>query len=230
MITVVPAAQRHFRDAGWLQTYWLFSFDDYYDPANVQWGALRVFNDDVVAPGRGFPLHPHRDAEVVTMPLSGALTHRDDMGNEGTIRPGEVQRMTAGRGVRHSEMNEGTEPVHLYQVWFLPSEQGLPPSYEQRAFDPAAWRGQLLAVASGQGHPGAVLVHADVAMYRADLAAGQALDYPTAPGRHLFIYLTDGRLAVNGEPLQAGDQARITHEHTLRLETGEGCGLVLIEA
>lgn len=229
MIKIIKAADRHFADWGWLQTYWLFSFDDYYDPQNVRFGALRVFNDDVIAPGQGFPLHPHREMEIVTVILEGEITHEDDAGHRGVVRAGDVQRMSAGTGVRHSEHNRGADPLHLYQIWILPHTEGLAPSYEQKSFAGAARENKLLAVASGRGEDGAVTMHADATVYTGELAAGRELAYPTAPERHLFVYVTAGALAVNDAALDVHDQGRIAGEEELRFAAREDASFVLID-
>jgi redox-sensitive bicupin YhaK (pirin superfamily) len=229
MIRLIPAAERHFSDIGWLRTYWLFSFSDYHDPENVRFGMLRVFNDDVVQPGQGFPMHPHREMEIVTIPLSGYITHADSLGNRTSIGPGDVQRMSGGTGITHSEFNMGADPVHLYQIWIFPDRQELAPSYDQRHFDADSWQGRLLPVASGQGLPEAVTLHADASIYRSRLTAGQRLLYPDHGHRGIFVYLTDGRLQINDTPLAPGDQARITDENTLVLEALEECEFVLID-
>jgi len=229
MIQTIKADERHFSDFGWLQTYWLFSFDNYYDPANVQFGSLRVFNDDVVAAQSGFPTHPHREMEIVTIVLRGAVTHKDSMGNDTVIGAGEVQRMSAGTGVAHSEHNLGDEPLHLYQIWILPGERRLTPSYDQKRFDAAARRNRLLPVASGQDANGAVSMHTDATIYMADFDAGHATDYDLADGRGAFIYVTEGGLRVNDARLAAKEQARIKGERRLQLAADDQASFILID-
>ncbi|HEY3376596.1 MAG TPA: pirin family protein [Armatimonadota bacterium] len=229
MFHIIRAAQRHTTDQGWLKTSWLFSFDDYIDPDNVRFGALRVFNDDIVQPGAGFPTHPHREMEIVTIPLSGAITHRDSLGNQATISAGEVQRMSAGVGVTHSEMNEGDVPVHFYQIWLFPHTAGLPPSYDQRRFAPAAWKNSLCPLASGDALPGVVTLHSNATLYRADLERGHTLEYPVAEGRYVFLYLTSGDLLLNGERLTPHDQARICDMDRLYLLAHEVASFILID-
>jgi len=229
MIKVVPSVQRHFSDFGWLQTYWLFSFDSYYDPSNRQFGSLRVFNDDVVAPGSGFPTHSHREMEIVTVVLSGELTHNDSTGGNGVVRAGDVQRMSAGTGVSHSEYNFGEEPLHLYQIWIRPDKQNLTPGYDQRTFQLAASTNRLLPVASNRKLPNIVTVQADATIYLAGLERGAAIDFQTNPSRGVFVYLTSGRLEVNGKPLDTKDQARITVENRLSFEASENAEFVLID-
>src|SRR5512139_2308538 len=169
MIQIIPADKRHFSDFGWLKTYWLFSFSNYYDPSNIQFGALRVFNDDVVAPGAGFPTHPHEEMEIVTIPLQGEMTHEDSMGNKGVIKANDVQRMSAGTGLTHSEFNLADKPVHFYQIWIFPDSKGLNPTYDQRSFSPVTFRNRLVPVASGQGIPETVTFHTDATIYRSEL-------------------------------------------------------------
>lgn len=228
MIKIVKADERHFTDAAWLKSYWLFSFSDYYDPDNVSWGALRVFNDDTVEPGEGFPPHPHQEMEIITLVLQGEITHEDNMGNKMTVKAGDVQRMSAGRGVVHSEMNLGQGPLHLYQIWIMPDKQGLDPAYEQKSFDPAGWKNRLAAVASGQGHPGAVGMLCDAAIYRAYLEGEVA--HEVGPDRHQLLYVTAGQAYLNDNSLTAGDQARVTGEALLRILPRPTCELVLIDA
>lgn len=226
---IIRADERYTRDYGWLKTAWLFSFDEYFDPENMQFGVLRVFNDDVVQPGRGFSMHPHREAEVITIPLSGTITHEDSMGNQGTVQAGEVQRMSAGTGVKHAEMNRGTEPVHLYQIWLRPQHPGQPPSYAQRRYDPASWHNRLTPVASGQGMADVVHLDADATIYRADLDQGVTIDYPMADRRCYFIYVTAGDLQVNEALLHTHDQARITAPPYLHLAATTAVSCVLID-
>lgn len=229
MIKIIKAKDRHFSDYGWLKTYWLFSFSDYYDPANIQFGALRVFNDDVVEPEGGFPTHPHREMEIITVVLDGEMTHEDSMGNKTVIRPGDVQRMSAGTGLTHSEFNLAKKPVHFYQIWILPDETGLKPTYDQKTFSPADWRNRLLPVASGQGVKGAVTLHTDATIYRCALDKGKEVSLGKTAGRRLFIYLTDGRILVNGESLAAKDQARIDMDDPLVIQAADDSQLILID-
>ena len=229
MIKIIKAEDRHFNDFGWLQTYWLFSFSDYYDPDNVQFGPLRVFNDDVVQAGKGFPMHRHKEMEIITIILEGELTHEDDMGHASTNQPGDVQRMSAGTGVTHSEFNRSDKPLHLYQIWIEPWEQGLTPSYEQKHFEPEAWEGELLAIASGQDKAGAVPFHADATLYRGSFDAGRSVTYPVDEDRKLFLYLTTGEIMVNGELLEEKDQARMEIDGPLEMEIQQDAELILID-
>ena len=229
MIEVIRAKDRHFNDFGWLQTFWLFSFASYFDPHNIQFGALRVVNDDVVQPGTGFPTHPHKEMEIITLVLTGEMTHEDSMGNRAVIRSGDVQRMSAGTGLTHSEFNLAQEPVHFCQIWLFPDQAGLTPSYDQRNFTPDAWKNRLCPVASGQGLPEVVTFHTDATLYRADFDAGHSTTYNQTPGRRLFVYLLQGKLAVHGEVLQAGDQGRIDTDNWLTLTALEPAAFILID-
>jgi hypothetical protein len=229
MIQIIPAAKRHFSDFGWLKTYWLFSFSSYYDPSNIQFGALRVFNDDVVEPKTGFPTHPHEEMEIVTIVLSGAVTHKDSMGNQTVIKAGDVQRMSAGTGLTHSEFNLAREPVHFYQIWIYPDLPGLKPSYDQKSFSPDSWKNRLLAVASGQGLHGAVTFHTYATLYRSELDAGQKIDFKTNESRRIFIYLASGSLGVNDKTLEANDQARVDLETDLELRAEGDSSFILID-
>jgi hypothetical protein len=228
-IEIVPAARRHFSDFGWLQTYWLFSFASYFDPRNIQFGALRVFNDDVVAPGTGFPTHPHEEMEIVTIVLDGEMTHEDSMGNKTVIQAGDVQRMSAGTGLTHSEFNLAKTPVHFYQIWIFPDRAGLQPSYDQKRFAAAEWENRLFPVASGQDIPGTVTFHSDATIYRCTLDGGREAALERTAGRRLFLYLTGGRLAANGKSLSAKDQARIDIDGPLLLRAAERSELILID-
>jgi quercetin 2,3-dioxygenase len=229
MITAIGSVARHFSDFGWLKTYWLFSFANYYDPANTQFGALRVFNDDVVEPDAGFPTHPHREMEIVTIPLSGQVTHADSMGNRAVIEAGDVQRMSAGTGLTHSEFNLGEEPCHFFQIWLTPDEANLAPSYDQRRFSSAAFSNRFCPVASGQGLADAVTIHTDATIYRSRLEGGQTLAYTPREARRIFLYLSGGDVLVNGVTLGAGDQARIDRETKLVFTAQHDADLVLID-
>jgi hypothetical protein len=229
MIQVIRKEQRHFNDFGWLKTYWLFSFADYFDPANIQFGALRVFNDDVVEPGTGFPTHPHKEMEIVTIVLDGEMTHEDSMGTKTVIRPGDVQRMSAGTGVTHSEFNLGTHPVHFYQIWILPDLPDLAPSYDQRTYRPSDYVNRLFPLASGQGIADTVTLHTDATIYRSDLEPGHSLAMPHVAGRRVFIYLAKGEIAINGTTLRENEQARIDEDASLHIEGRHHADFVLID-
>ncbi|MBI3872130.1 MAG: pirin family protein [candidate division Zixibacteria bacterium] len=228
MIKIIPAAQRHFQDFGWLATHWLFSFDTYYDPDNLQFGSLRVFNDDVVQAG-GFPPHPHAEMEIITIVLSGEVTHSDSMGNKTIIRSGDVQRMTAGTGIRHSEFNFGDEPLHLYQIWITPDRPRQTPSYDQKTIPLASLKNRLWAVASSQDYPDAVHLNTDATIYLGDFDAGHAHEFRNQKVRRLFVYLTSGQLEINGTLLGAGDQARMEGESLLKTKAQEACRFIVID-
>jgi quercetin 2,3-dioxygenase len=225
---IIKAEDRFHLESDWLSAYWLFSFDRYYDPNNMTFGPLRVFNHDTVAGGGGFPTHPHREMEIVTYVLEGALRHKDSTGGAGLIRAGEVQRMTAGTGVAHSEFNFSEEaPVKLLQMWVLPERAGLTPSYEQKRFTSEQRAGMLLPIASGQGAPGAVKIHQDATFYVSRLRAGDRVAHLLKPGRRVFFYVIDGEVTLNGERLGAGDQARVTEVTELDI-AGEREGEVIL--
>jgi redox-sensitive bicupin YhaK (pirin superfamily) len=228
MITVRPAAERGHADHGWLDTYHTFSFADYYDPRHMGFRALRVINDDKVAAGRGFGMHPHRDMEIITYVLEGAVKHNDTMGTGSIIKPGEVQRMSAGRGVAHSEFNAShSDLLHLLQIWIQPSERGLTPSYEQKAFSAEEKRGKLRVVASPDGRDGSVTIHADALVYAGLFESGESAELALASERHAWVHVARGTVNVNGKALSAGDGAAITDESSVRFE-GVDAGEVLL--
>ena len=229
MIDVIKAEDRHFTDFGWLKTYWLFSFSNYYDPHNIQFGALRVFNDDVVEPGTGFPTHPHEEMEIITIVLEGEMTHEDSMGNKAVIKEGDVQRMSAGTGLTHSEFNLADKPVHFYQIWIFPDESGLNPTYDQRSYDPSQWKNKLLPVASGQDFHNVVTFHTDATIYRCDLEAGRNVTFDRTQDRRIFLYLTRGVLSLNGREIVADDQARVDADQSLIVEAKEPAEFILID-
>lgn len=218
MITLRPAKERGHFDHGWLDTYHTFSFDKYYDPNHMGFFALRVINEDWVAAGRGFGMHPHKDMEILTYVLEGELAHQDSMGNGSSIRPHEVQRMTAGTGVTHSEFNHSQkDPVHLLQIWIVPEKRNLPPGYEQKAFPPEEKHNALRLVASHDTAEGSVLIHQDVAVYACMLDAGFTVYHPLSPKRHAWLQVARGAIEVNGENLKAGDGAGIMMEKELQI-------------
>ncbi len=224
MIRVRPASERGHAKHGWLDTYHTFSFDTYHDPAHMGFRSLRVINEDLVAGGKGFPPHAHRDMEIVTYILEGALEHRDSMGNGGVIRPGEVQRMSAGTGVTHSEYNpSATESVHLLQIWIRPEARNLTPSYEQKKFDVAGRRGRLQLVASRESRDGSVKIHQDASLYAAALAPGEKVRHKLAAGRHAWLQVARGAVMLNGQSLKAGDGAAVSDEPALDI-AGDGSG------
>lgn len=229
MIKTIPAGERHFSDFGWLKTYWLFSFSSYYDPDNISFGALRVFNDDVVQPGSGFPTHPHEEMEIVTVVMNGEMTHKDSMGNKAVIRAGDVQRMSAGTGLTHSEFNLTDEPVHFYQIWIFPDRKGLRPTYDQRHFPEEAWKNLLLPVASGQRIPNTVTFHTDATIYRSDLSRGRKVEHKASALRRIFVYLTAGEVDINGQILREEEQARIDEVDEITVTANRDSSLVLID-
>ena len=209
-VTVRPSKERGHADLGWLLSHHSFSFADYYDPRHMGFRALRVINEDVIKPGTGFDTHGHRDMEIVTYVIEGALEHRDSTGEHGVIRPGEVQHMSAGHGIRHSEFNaSATEAVKLLQIWILPGQQGLAPGYQQKLFAPDAKLNRLCPIATGDGRDGSLVIHQDVAVYAACLDAGQSLSLVIAEGRGAWVQLISGALSVNGAKVFAGDGVAI---------------------
>lgn len=230
MIKVIPAKDRHFNDFGWLKAHWLFSFDQYHDPNNMNFGSLRVFNDDIVDAGQGFPPHPHAEMEIVTIVLSGAVTHSDSMGNKTVIRAGDVQRMSAGKGVKHSEFNFEDEPLHLYQIWIMPDKRGLTPSYEQKTTQRADLKNQIRAVASSKPNGSdTIMLNTDAAIYMSEMDAGLEHTFDNPSKRRLFLYVTDGSLSVNGIEIQKNDQARVEGEASLALKALTDSRFVIVE-
>jgi hypothetical protein len=220
MITLRRSSERGHFDFGWLDTFHTFSFAEYRDPRYMGFRALRVINEDRVRGGKGFPTHSHQDMEIITYVLDGALQHRDSLGNGSVIRPDDVQRMSAGTGVAHSEFNASpTEPVHLLQIWVLPERQGLPPSYEQRAFPPPEKRGGLRLVAAPDGRDGALTIHQDVELYVTVLADGEGVQHPLARGRAAWVQIARGAGTLGGVAMAAGDGAAVTDEPMLELRT-----------
>jgi len=219
MINIRRSNERGHANHGWLDTHFSFSFADYYDPNFMGFRDLRVINEDFVEPGQGFPKHGHRDMEIITYMISGELSHRDSMGNGETIRPNEVQRMTAGTGVLHSEYSSPTDRTHLLQIWILPEKRNLQPGYEQKEFGTEEKQGQLRLIAGRGGEDGAVHINQDVKVYASELKAGESLAHEIANGRHAWIQLISGSLELNGEKLEAGDGAAISEERALALKS-----------
>jgi len=230
MLQVRRSAERGFFDHGWLKTFHTFSFGDYHDAAWVEFGPLRVINDDRVAPGEGFGRHGHRDMEILTYILAGALEHRDSLGNGSVIRAGDVQRMSAGTGVLHSEFNpSGDTEVHLLQVWIRPARERLPPSYEQRHFDEAARRGQLCLIAAPDGAHGALTLHQDARVYAGLFDAGERAVHALGAGRRAWLHVARGALSVGDVRLGAGDGAGATGPLALELGAGAGAEVLLFD-
>jgi len=230
MITIRRSNERGHFDHGWLNTYHTFSFDQYYDPRYMGFRNLRVINEDFVAAGRGFPKHGHRDMEIITYILEGALKHEDSMGNGSVIRPGDVQRMTAGTGVRHSEQNASdSERVHLLQIWILPHTVGLEPGYEQRAFSEDERRGQLRLIASEDGREGTVQVHQDVSLFASILPAGGEVEHAMDQRRYAWLQVARGAVDINGERADQGDGAVAIGESSLRIRAAEDAEVLLFD-
>ena len=230
MIVHRKAADRGGFDHGWLKTHHTFSFSDYYDPSHMSFRALRVMNEDWVAPGQGFGMHPHRDMEIVTYVLEGALQHRDSLGNGEVLRPGEFQRMSAGTGIRHSEFNpSAAEPVHLYQIWLLPRQAGLAPSYEQKAFSDDEQQNRLRVVASPDARDGSLTINQDASVYLAKLDARKAIDHPLAEGRHAWLQVLRGSVRLNGLQLDTSDGAAVSDERLLQIEATEHAEIMLFD-
>jgi quercetin 2,3-dioxygenase len=230
MLTIRQSKERGHFDHGWLNTYHTFSFDQYYDPRYMGFRSLRVINEDFVAPGRGFPTHGHRDMEIITYILEGALKHEDSMGTGSVIRPGDVQRMTAGTGVRHSEQNASDkERVHLLQIWILPNADGLAPGYEQKAFSEEQRRGQLRLIASADGRDDSVQLNQDVSLFASILDADQQVERAMDPARYAWIQVARGSISVNGETAEQGDGVIVVAESALTIGAQEPAEVLLFD-
>jgi quercetin 2,3-dioxygenase len=230
MITVRRSSERGTTRLDWLDSRHSFSFGDYYDPRNMGFRVLRVINDDRVAPAAGFGMHGHRDMEILTYVLAGSLEHRDTLGTGAVMRRGDVQRMTAGTGIRHSEFNpSNTEPVHLLQIWLLPERTGLAPEYDQRHFSDDDKSGRLRLVASHDGRDGSLTIHQDTDLFAALLAPGARVSHRLNPGRHAWIQVAGGALAVNGHTLKAGDGAAVADEHLVELTATQNAEVLLFD-
>ncbi|MFL6275460.1 MAG: pirin family protein [Blastocatellia bacterium] len=230
MIKVRPSAERGKTQTGWLDSNHTFSFNRYYDPRYMGFRGLRVINEDFVAPGQGFGTHSHNNMEILSYVVEGALEHRDSSGGSGVIRPGELQRMSAGTGVSHSEFNGSeTERVHFLQIWIAPEREGLKPGYEQRAFSEDERRGRLRLIASRGGDDGSVTIHQNVKVYNALLATGDDVSYPLDGDRHAWIQVVKGAVSVNSTPLQAGDGAAISEENSLNIRATEDAEILLFD-
>jgi quercetin 2,3-dioxygenase len=222
--------ERGHANHGWLESFHTFSFADYHDPRHMGFRTLRVINEDRVSPGQGFGTHAHRDMEIISYVLEGQLEHEDSLGTGAIVRPGEVQRMSAGTGVRHSEFNPSpTEPLHFLQIWILPATRGTAPSYEQKAFAERERRGRLRPVATPDGREGSVTVHQDVRLYAGLFDGGEQARHELAPGRHAWLHVARGRLELGGTPLQAGDAAAISQPGPLEIAGGEGAEVLLFD-
>ena len=237
MITLRKSSDRGQADHGWLKSFHSFSFADYHDPKHMGFGNLRVINEDRIAPGTGFGTHGHRDMEIVSYVLSGELAHKDSMGNgqagaavSGVIQPGDVQRMSAGRGVMHSEFNHApNDTTHFLQIWIEPNVRGIEPGYEQKHFDAGSKQGVLRLVASPDGRDGSVTIHADAAIYSGLFDGAQALTRALDPARKAYVHLVRGSASVNGQALQAGDALRLENEAELRIDQGVDAELLMFD-
>jgi len=230
MIELRKSGERGHANHGWLDSYHSFSFADYHDSRHMGFASLRVINEDVVQPGQGFGTHGHRDMEIITYILAGALEHKDSMGNGSIIRPGDVQRMSAGTGVRHSEFNASLdELVHLLQIWIEPAVTGIAPGYEEKHFDAASKRGRLRLIASGDGRDGSATVHQDAAVYAALLDGAERATHALAPGRKAYVQVARGAVSVNGRALNAGDAVKLSGEPAIALANGTAAEVLLFD-
>ena len=230
MFEIRRANDRGHADHGWLDSWHSFSFADYYDPQHVQFGPLRVINEDRVVPGAGFGTHGHRDMEILSYVLDGELAHRDSTGTSSTIRPGDVQRMSAGRGVQHSEFNGShSQPVHFLQIWLLPDVTGIAPEYEERRFDETEKRGRLRLIASPQGDDGSVRIHQDARVYAGLFDGAEHATLEVAPGRRIYLHVARGQVTANGESLAAGDALKLSGEPVLRLTDGHAAEVLAFD-
>jgi len=230
MLTMRSAAERGRTHIDWLDSWHTFSFGDYRDPQWHHFRTLRVINDDLVAPGGGFGTHPHRDMEIVTWILSGALEHRDSLGNGSQIRPGDAQRMTAGTGIEHSEFNPSkTDPVHLLQIWIVPDTKGLPPGYEQKQFAPIDRQDQLRLIASRDGRGGSVTIHQDADLYALSLLGDSAVTHEFRPGRFGWVQVASGAATLNGQLLESGDGAAISDESRIEIQAPDPAEILLFD-
>ena len=230
MMELRPAAERGHADHGWLDSWHSFSFGSYHDPRHKGFGALRVINEDRVAAGTGFGTHGHRDMEIISYVLDGALAHQDSLGNGSVIRPGDVQRMSAGTGVMHSEFNQRQDgPTHFLQIWIEPDRRGIAPGYEERRFEPADKRGRLRLIASPDGADGSVTIHQQVRLYAALLEGDERARLAIAPGRRAYVHVARGSVSLNGTPLSAGDAAKLVGEAAVELDHGVGAEVLVFD-
>ena len=230
MLTIRKSDDRGQADHGWLQSRFSFSFAEYHDPAHIHFGPLRVINDDYIAPGMGFGTHGHKDMEIVTYVLEGAVAHKDSLGNSGNIVPGEVQRMSAGRGIMHSEFNPNADQrTHLLQIWIIPDRTGGTASYEQKAYDASEKRGKLRLVASPDGAEGSVTIQQNARMYAGLFDGNESVTHALAAGRMAYVHVARGAVTVNGAVLHEGDAAKISAESSVRIEGGEQAEVLLFD-
>ncbi|MEO7743971.1 MAG: pirin family protein [Usitatibacter sp.] len=230
MTEVRRSQERGHAEHGWLDSFHSFSFADYRDPMHMGFGALRVINEDRVQPARGFGTHSHRDMEIISYVLDGGLAHKDSMGNGSVIRPGDVQRMSAGTGVAHSEYNASErDPVHFLQIWIEPNVRGIEPSYEEKRFEPAQKRGRLRLIASPDGREGSVTIHQDANLYAALLDGAEAVAHVPRQGRRTYVHVVRGGVTVNGKPLEAGDALKLSGSDVVRLEKARDAEVLLFD-
>ncbi len=230
MLKIRKSGDRGYADHGWLKSHHSFSFADYHDPEHMGFGNLRVINEDRIAPGTGFGTHSHRDMEIISVVLDGALAHKDSMGNGAVILPGEVQRMSAGTGVAHSEFNHNKDKsTHFLQIWIEPSATGIAPGYEQKAFAPAAQDGKLALVAAPGGEGGAVAIHADAKLYLGHFDHNQSAELPVAPGRKAYVHVVRGDVTVNGQVLLGGDALLVKDEGRVTIDQGQGASVLVFD-
>ncbi len=230
MIALRKANERGHANHGWLDSHFSFSFAEYHDPQHMGFSSLRVINEDVVQPGKGFGAHGHRDMEIITYILEGALEHKDSMGNGSVIRPGDVQRMSAGKGVQHSEFNPSpSELVHLLQIWIEPNVIGIQPGYEEKHFDAASRRGKLRLIASSDGRDGSVTIHQDASVYAALVDGAERVRHALAPGRKAYVHVARGSVTVNGSALGAGDALKASGESAIVIEAGDNAEILLFD-
>lgn len=230
MLQVRKGNERGYADHGWLKSFHTFSFADYHDPEHMGFGNLRVINEDRILPGSGFGTHGHRDMEIISYVLEGALAHEDNMGNGSTMVPGDVQRMSAGKGVLHSEYNHSKDGVtHFLQIWIEPDVTGIRPSYEQKHFDAASKRGRLRLIASSDAREGSVLIHQDASVYAALLDGAERIEHKLALARKTYVHVARGKLTVNGQPLEAGDALKATGVAEMVFENGEQAEVILFD-
>jgi len=231
MINIIPSEQRYHADHGWLDTRWHFSFADYHDPNNMNWGPLRVFNDDVVHAGGRFDFHPHKDMEIVSYIVDGQLEHQDRLGNRHVNNPGEVQVMSAGKGIVHAESNPSDRSMRLLQLWLLPRHKGNTPRWEQKPFTKADRHNRLFPVVSPTDAPaeGSLTIDQDATIYVSSLDAGKTVTHESKSGRHAYFFVIDGEAELNGQKLVAGDQARIEDEKSLTIKAGKDTELMLLD-
>ena len=230
MLQLRKSADRGYADHGWLKSFHTFSFADYHDPEHMGFGSLRVINEDRILPGTGFGTHGHSDMEIISYVLEGALVHEDNMGNGSTIVPGDVQRMSAGKGVLHSEFNQAEDGVtHFLQIWIEPNVTGIRPSYEQKHFDAASKRGKLRLIASSDARDGSVLIHKDANVYATLLDGAERASHMLASGRRAYVHVARGKVSVNGQPLAAGDALKASGVTQLVLEKGEQAEVILFD-